>query len=65
MNEIRSGKNDQAVSVYVFITLCTLEREMVSPPLPSTKVAHSLSHLPLPVLPINELHGPIRHNGAV
>ena len=34
-------------------------------PLPSTKIAPSLSHSPLPVLPIFELHGPIRHNGAV
>ena len=35
------------------------------PSLPSTKVAHSLSHSPLPALPIFELHGPICHNGAV
>ena len=32
---------------------------------PSTKVAHSLSHSPLPVLSLHELHGPIRHNDAV
>ena len=34
-------------------------------PLPSTKIAPSLSHSPLPVLPFFELHGAIRHNGAV
>ena len=34
-------------------------------PLPSTKVTHSLSHSPLPVLPIFELQGAIRHSGAV
>ena len=34
-------------------------------PLPFTKVAPSLSHSPLPVLPIFELHGAIRHKGAV
>ena len=34
-------------------------------PLPSTKIAPSLSHSPLPVLSIFELHGAIRHNGAV
>ena len=34
-------------------------------PLPSPKIATSLSHSPLPVLPIFELHGQIRHNGAV
>ena len=35
------------------------------PSLPSTKVAHSLSHSPLPVLSIYELHGSIRHSGAI
>ena len=34
-------------------------------PLPSPKIAPSLSHSPLPVLSIFELHGAIRHNGAV
>ena len=32
MAEFRSGKNDQAVCVYVFITLCTLERDLRFPP---------------------------------
>ena len=34
-------------------------------PLPSTKIAPSPSHSPLPVLLFFELHGAIRHNGAV
>ena len=38
----------------------TRERNGFSP-LPSTKVAHS----PLPVLPIFELNGSIRHSGAI
>ena len=33
--------------------------------LPSTKVAPSLSHSPLPVLPVFKLHGSWRHFGAV
>ena len=64
MDKIRSGKNEQAVFVYVFITLCTHERDLVFPPSLLPRY-HSLSHSPLPVLSIFELYGPIRHNGAV
>ena len=68
MIKICLGKNNQAVSVYVFITLCTLgclRGRNFFTSLSSTRVAPSLSHSPLPVLTVFQLHVLWRHVGAI
>ena len=59
----KSNKNIYTDSLIVY-SIYTREGNGFSP-LSSTKVTQSLSHSPLPVLPIFKLHGLIRHSGAI